>query len=372
MIYLDHNATTPLDERVLAAMLPFLKTYYGNPSSLYRHGRLVRSAIDTAREQVAALVGVSAPQIIFTSGGTEANNLALATLSPHAKFAVSTIEHPSVIELALHLKTQGHDLTMIAVDSNGRITQNAINQLIDCQPQLVSMMLANNETGVIQPLASYAEQLKANNIMVHTDAVQALGKIPVSFDALNVDLMSLSSHKIYGAKGCGALVMGKNITINPLLRGGGQEQNLRSGTENVAAIVAFGKAAELAKNELTERSEQLLALRTLLEQQLTSIPHLTIFAQHADRLPNTVMFGIENVDGEMLVMQLDTKGIAVASGSACASGGSQPSHVLLAMGMTPEQAKTAVRISLGIANTAAEILEFVKQLKSLVANCRLG
>lgn len=366
MIYLDHNATTPLDERVLVAMLPFLQSYYGNPSSLYRHGRLARSAIDTAREQVAALVGVSAAQIIFTSGGTEANNLALATVSLSAKFAVSVIEHPSVLEVARHLKNQGHELSRMTVNSNGVITQNAINQLIKFQPQLVSMMLANNETGAIQPIADYAQQLKECNILVHTDAVQALGKIPVSFDALNVDLMTLSSHKIYGPKGCGALVVGNGMTINPLLYGGGQEQNLRSGTENVAAIVGFGKAAELAKNELLERSEYLQILRVSLEQQLASIPALTIFAQNTPRLPNTVLFGIAGVDGEMLVMRLDQKGIAVSSGSACASGGSAPSYVLLAMGIEPEQAKTAVRVSLGKHNTEAEISKFVEQLKSLV------
>jgi cysteine desulfurase len=366
MIYLDHNATTPLDERVLVAMLPFLQSYYGNPSSLYRHGRLVRSAIDTAREQVAALVGVSAGQIIFTSGGTEANNLALATLNRTEKLAISAIEHPSVIEPAIHWQQQGHELGKLAVDSNGCITQDAVNTIIKYQPQLVSMMLANNETGVIQPIADYATQLKAHNILVHTDAVQALGKIPVQFNALHVDLMTLSSHKIYGAKGCGALVVGRDVTVKPLIHGGGQEQNLRSGTENVAAIVAFGKAAELAHSELTERSERLLSLRTLLEQQLLSIPKLTIFSQHAPRLPNTVLFGIEDVDGEMLVMRLDKKGIAVASGSACASGGSQPSHVLLAMGISPEQAKTAVRVSLGIANTEAEINRFVTELKGLI------
>jgi len=366
MIYLDHNATTPLDERVLAAMLPFLSTYYGNPSSLYRHGRLVRSAIDTAREQLAALVGVSAAQIIFTSGGTEANNLALATLSANTGLAVSAIEHPSILEPAQYLTTQGHDLTLLAVDNNGTITQDAINQVMERQPQLVSMMLANNETGVIQPVAAYAEQLKANNILIHTDAVQALGKIPVAFNQLNVDLMSVSSHKIYGAKGCGALIVGKDITIKPLLRGGGQERNLRSGTENVAAIVAFGKAAELAHSELKQRNEHLLALRTLLEQQLATIPRLTIFAQHTPRLANTVLFGIDEVDGEMLVMRLDKKSIAVSSGSACASGGSLPSHVLLAMGVAEGQAKTAVRVSLGMSNTAAEIADFVTTLKSLI------
>ncbi len=366
MIYFDHNATTPLDERVLDAMLPFLKTYYGNPSSLYRHGRLVRSAMDAAREQIAALVGVSANQIIFTSGGTEANNLALATLTKPSKLAVSAIEHPSIIEPALHLKHQGYELAIIAVDGNSHITQQAIAQLIEQSPKLVSMMLANNETGVIQPIADYAAQLKANNIMIHTDAVQALGKIPVLFNDLNVDLMTLSSHKIYGPKGCGALVVGKGITINPLLRGGGQEQNLRSGTENVPAIIGFGKAAELAKNELTERSQHLLTLRMLLEHSLTALPHLTIFAKTANRLPNTVLFGIDGVDGEMLVMQLDQKNIAISSGSACASGGRKPSHVLLAMGIDAQQAKTVVRVRLGSHNTAAEISKFVEQLKTMI------
>jgi cysteine desulfurase len=366
MIYLDHNATTQPDARVVEAMLPFLHSYYGNPSSLYRHGRLARSAIDAAREQVAALVGVSAAQIIFTSGGTEANNLALATFEPSGKLAISATEHPSILEPALHLQRLGHELHTIAVNDEGVITQDAINQVIAYQPQLVSIMLANNETGVIQNIACYAEQLKARNILVHSDAVQALGKIPVQFDALNVDLMTLSSHKIYGVKGCGALVVGRNVTINPLIHGGRQEQNKRSGTENVAAIVAFGKAAELASCELTQRSKQLFSLRILLEQLLSSIPNLSIFAEYAPRLPNTVFFGIEGVDGEMLVMQLDQKGIAVASGSACASGGNQPSHVLLAMGVSPEQAKTAVRVSLGVANTAAEILDFVTKLTRLV------
>ena len=367
MIYLDHNATTPLDERVLEAMLPFLQSYYGNPSSLYRHGRLTRSAINAAREQVAALVGVSAGQIIFTSGGTEANNLALATPGLARKLAVSAIEHPSVLEPALQLQRQGHELQIMPVNNDGYITQDAINQVIEYQPQLVSMMLANNETGVIQPVADYADQLKANNIRIHTDAVQALGKIPVQFDALNVDLMTLSAHKIYGAKGCGALVTARGVTVNPLIHGGGQEQNLRSGTENVAAIVAFGKAAELAQQELVQRGKHLFSLRILLEQLLVSIPDITFFGEYAFRLPNTLLFGIEGIDGEMLVMQLDQKSMAVASGSACASGGNAPSHVLLAMGISPEQAKTAVRVSLGVANTASEIVNFFKQLTALVS-----
>ncbi len=366
MIYLDHNATAPLDDRVLEAMLPFLKTFYGNPSSLYRLGRAAKSAIDAAREQLAALIGTQPGQIIFTSGGTEANNLALAMLPLQAGLAVSAIEHPSIIEPARHLQSQGHQLTLLDVDANGQITQDAIDEVIRLKPGLVSMMLANNETGAVQNVAHYAGQLTAQDIKVHTDAVQALGKIPVDFNRLGVDLMSLSSHKIYGPKGCGALVFNKSVTINPILWGGGQEQGLRAGTENVAAIVGFGKAAELAKAEFAERHAHLLKLRTLLEHGLSAISGLTIFAEQAERLPNTVQMGVCGIDGEMLLMQLDQKGIAVSSGSACASGFREPSPVLVAMGVDPDQAKTAIRISLGIANTEAEIFEFIKQLKSLI------
>lgn len=365
MIYFDHNATTPIDERVLEAMLPFLKTFYGNPSSLYRLGRIAGSAIDAAREQLAALVGAQPNQIVFTSGGTEANNLALATLGPGAALAVSAIEHPSVMEPAQRLKNLGHELTLLNVDADGLITRDAIDQAIRLNPGLVSIMLANNETGAVQNIADYADQLAAHGIKVHTDAVQGLGKIPVNFNRLGVQLMSLSSHKIYGPKGCGALVFDKSVAINPILLGGEQEQRLRAGTENVAAIVGFGKAAELAKAELDQRNAHLLKLRKLLEQNLKTIPGVTIFGEHAERLPNTVQLGIDGIDGEMLLMQLDRKDIAVSSGSACASGLKEPSPVLVAMGVAPNTAKSAIRVSLGKANTEAEILEFINQLKSL-------
>lgn len=366
MIYLDHNATTPIDDRVLEAMLPFLRTFYGNPSSLYRLGRAAKSAVDAAREQLAALIGAQPGQIIFTSGGTEANNLALATLAPQAGLAVSTIEHPSVIEPAWNLQSQDHRFTLLNVDAKGRITQEAIDEVIVLKPDLVSIMLANNETGAVQNIARYADQLKAQGIKVHTDAVQALGKIPVDFNCLGVHLMSLSSHKIYGPKGCGALVFDKSVTINPVLLGGGQEQGHRAGTENVAAIVGFGKAAELAKAEFAERHAHLLKLRKLLEHGLSAISGLTVFAEQAERLPNTVQMGIHGIDGEMLLMQLDQKGIAVSSGSACASGIREPSPVLVAMGVEAAEAKSAIRISLGKANTEAEVFEFIKQLKSLI------
>lgn len=366
MIYLDHNATTPIDERVLDAMLPFLTTFYGNPSSLYRLGRAARSALETAREQVASLVGAQPAQVIFTSGGTEANNLALAAGRLNAGLAISAIEHPSIAEPAQRMNSLGRELAIMAVDADGLITREAIDAIIRRKPGLASFMLANNETGVIQDVAAYARQLREHPILVHTDAVQALGKIPVDFNRLGVHLMSLSSHKIYGPKGCGALVFEKGVEINPLLLGGGQEQDLRAGTENVAAIIGFGKAAELARVELAERGQRLLALRGQLENGLTAIPGLTIFARQAQRLPNTVQFGIDGLDGEMLLMKLDQKNVAVSSGSACASGAREPSAVLTAMGVEPELARSAIRVSLGQANTAADIGKFIELLKSLL------
>ncbi|MGR8981650.1 MAG: cysteine desulfurase family protein [Gammaproteobacteria bacterium] len=366
MIYLDHNATTPIDERVLDAMQPYLKTFYGNASSLYRQGRFVKSAIDSARDQVAALVGVNPDQVIFTSGGTEANNLALAAVGPRAELAISAIEHPSVFEPAEHLKNQGHKLTVIGVDCNGLIDRGHFNNVIENRPGLISIMLANNEIGVIQDIARCAGMARDRNILFHTDAVQAIGKIPVDFKQLGVQLMSLSAHKIYGPKGCGALIYDRRIKINPLLRGGGQEYGLRAGTENTAAIVGFGKAAELAGKELAERSNKMLVLRKQLEAGLKSISGTVIFAEHTERLVNTVQMGFPNRDGEMLVMKLDQKGIAVSSGSACSSGGKEPSPVLTAMGVEADLAKSALRISLGIHNTENEISTFITQLKALV------
>ena len=366
MAYFDHNATTPVDDKVLDAMLPFMARFYGNPSSLYKQGRLVRSAIDSAREQVAALIGVQPTQVIFTSGGTEANNLALTALNPAASLAISAIEHPSISEPAEALAKQGHKLSLIGVDQNGLVTQDAIDAAIQSKPALVSLMLANNETGVIQDIAGFTQQLRDKGIIIHTDAVQALGKIPVNFKRLGVNMMSLSSHKIYGPKGCGALIIDKTVTLKPLQLGGGQEHGLRAGTENVPAIIGFGKAAELTRLELAQRTEHLLKLRKLLEERLMAIPGIAIFAKEVERLPNTTQFGIEGMDGEMLLMKLDQKGIAVSSGSACASGGGKPSPVLAAMGKTAELAKSAIRVSFGKANTETEVIEFINLLKTLV------
>ncbi len=367
MIYFDHNATTPIDERVLEAMQPFLTTFYGNPSSLCRLGRVVRSAIDVAREQLASLVKAQPDQIIFTSGGTEANNLALHCVKPHGKLAISAIEHPSIIEPAKNLKKQGCSLNLINVDGDGIVSQQEIEQVIEKKMDFVSIMLANNETGVVQNIAEYAQQLGAHNVITHTDAVQALGKMPVSFQQLAVDLMSISSHKIYGPKGCGALIFRKKVPIRPILLGGGQERGYRAGTENVSAIVGFGKAAELAESELAQRSEHLRMLRKLLEQRLSTIRGLKIYAQCVERIPNTVQFSIDGIDGEMLLMKLDQKNVAVSSGSACASGGLEPSPVLVAMGIEPAVAKSSIRVSFGKANTQEEVLDFIGILEGLVS-----
>jgi cysteine desulfurase len=366
MIYLDHNATTPVDERVIEAMMPYFNQFYGNPSSLYRAGRVVRSAVDVAREQVAALVDAQPAQIIFTSGGTEANNLALKAVGANSRIAVSATEHPSVLESVKKNRDETGWVT-IPVDSQGLITQVDVDKNVN----LVSIMLANNETGVIQNLEKIGQLLNDKHILLHTDAIQAVGKVPVSFTQLGVDLMSLSSHKIYGPKGCGALVIKKGLIIeNPLLVGGGQENTLRAGTENTAAIVGFGKAAEIARQELSDRSSYYLKLRKLLEQELKTIPSLVIFAEQVERLPNTVQFGIKNIDGEMLLMQLDQKNIAVSSGSACSSGGGKASSVLVAMGVEFSVAKSAIRVSLGKMNTEVEIMKFIKILKSIVTTSR--
>ncbi|MEI7841222.1 MAG: cysteine desulfurase family protein [Methylococcaceae bacterium] len=353
MIYFDNNATTPIDERVFDAMLPFMKTMYGNPSSVHRLGRIAKSAVETAREQVAALVDAEPSQVIFTSCGTEANNLAIN--SAFGQLAISAVEHSSIVEPAKRF-----DFDIIPVNRDGIIEPKTIAELIEKRPDFVSIMLANNETGVIQPIAEIAAQLNERGIIIHTDAVQAVGKIPVSFKQLGVQMMSFSSHKIYGAKGGGALIVDKSVLVSPVLLGGGQEQNYRSGTENVAAIVGFGKAAELAKAELDARQTRMLSLRTMLENKLAQFSKVTIFAQNALRLPNTVLFGVDGIDGELILLKLDQKGICLSSGSACASGASEPSPVLIAMGISPEKAQTAIRVSLSHQNTPAEVLEFIE------------
>lgn len=364
-VYLDYNATTPLAEPVLAAMLPFLREQYGNASSRHEYGTVARRAIDAAREQVAALVGVQASQIVFTSGGTEANNLFMKGAAGYLKpsqVAVSAIEHPCVARPAADLARGGWTLRKLAVTRDGEVDLADVDEALAAPTGLVSVMLANNETGVIQNVARVADMARAARAWMHTDAVQALGKIRVDFEALNVHAMTLSSHKIYGPKGAGALVLDKRIELKPLLSGGGHERGLRSGTENVAAIVGFGIAAEIAAARLAETSTRLKLLQDELERGLKGVG-ATIFGQRAQaRLPNTSYFAIPGIEGETLVIELDKAGYAVAAGAACSSANPEPSATLIAMGIAPELARGAVRVSLGAPTTAAEIDGFIRAL----------
>lgn len=372
MIYLDHNATTPLDARVLDAMLPFLRGPYANPSSSHRQGRAARDAVEAARAQVAALVGADPGEVIFTSGGTEASNLAVkgvALAAVRGRLLHSAVEHPCVLEAMQALARQGRTVEVIAVDGEGRVDEGAFaRQLAAGDVRLVSCMVANNETGVIQDIGRLARQAHdAGATVVHADAVQAAGKIELGFRASGVDLMSLSSHKIYGPKGAGALVADAAVELEPLLHGGGQEQNRRGGTENVAAIAGFGVAAELALAELESRRRHAQQLRDRMQARIAALPGVTVFGVRAQRLPNTLQFAVAGVHSATLLGLLDRKGFAVSSGSACATGTDEPSHVLLAMGVPAGLALCAIRVSLGKDNTEADVDAFAAALRAQLA-----
>lgn len=368
MVYLDHNATTPLDARVLEAMLPYLGRFYGNPSALHRLGRLSRGAIDRARDQVAALVAVRPEQVIFTSGGTEASNLALWGLSQRfssARLLLGQTEHPSVAEPMEHLaKARGWPLDYLPIHSGGDHSLPP-DDLLARGPVLAALMLANNETGVLEQTRPLGERLRARGGLLHVDGVQAAGKIPLDFAATGAHSLTLSAHKIRGPKGVGALILDPEVRISPITWGGGQERGLRPGTENVAGIVGFGIAAELALKELETRALHMRALRNRLEQGLSEMAGVTLHAAESPRLPNTIQFSFEGWDGEALVMALDREGFQLSSGSACASGGNEPSPVLMAMGVPPDLARGAIRVSLGVENEAPEIDSFLKTLAGL-------
>jgi cysteine desulfurase len=382
-VYFDHNATTPLDAWVLEGMLPFLREQYGNASSRHEYGRAARKAIDEARQRVAFAVGAHPTEVIFTSGGSEANNLFIKGAAAFRSVSASTaafsaVEHPCVREPARQLVRRGWRLREIAVDRDCRVSSVDFSAALGEKPALISIMFANNETGVVQDVATLAAQAVPTGAWFHTDAVQALGKCAINFRALNaagVHALSLSAHKIGGPKGAGALVLDKRIELQPLIAGGGHERGLRSGTENVAAIVGFGLAAELAMTRLEARAAKLLVLRTQLETGLLA-QGATLFATHADRLPNTVYFafpatdGKAAVDGETLVGRLDRAGFAVAAGAACSSANPQPSHVLLSMGVPDELARGAVRVSFGEGNTVGEVSRFLEILASVIQQLR--
>lgn len=368
-IYLDHNATTHLDPRVLEAMLPYLSGPAANASSLHRYGRIARDAVEAARVQVAALVGAEPREIVWTSGGTESNNLALKGLTEGvapSRVLYGATDHPAVMEAAESLRGQGWGVEPVAVTRQGLIDWPAYEaQLAQGPLRLVSVMRANNETGVIQNVARAAQATHAAGALMHVDAVQAAGKIAVDVDALGADLLSLSSHKIYGPKGVAALVVKSHVELRAVMHGGAQERGLRGGTENVAAIVGFGAAAELAAQELDARAAHARDLLERLEAGLKAIAGVLIFGAGAPRLPNTLQFALAGYDGEALLMQLDRKGIAVSSGSACASGSGEPSHVLIAMGYDRDTAKGAIRVSFGKDNTAAEVDRFLGAIGEL-------
>ncbi len=370
--YFDHNATTPLDEHVLEVMLPFLREQYGNASSRHDMGITARRAIDQAREQVAALVNVRPTQVVFTSGGTESNNLFIkgaAEILKPSQIAVSAIEHPCVARPAEALARKGWAVRKLAVTRDGQVDLNDVDVALQSKTGMVSVMLANNETGVIQPVAEIAARARAAKAWMHTDAVQALGKIAVDFEALNVHAMTLSAHKIYGPKGVGALIVDKRIELAPLIAGGGHEHGLRSGTENVPAIVGFGAAAELAASRLTELAPRMEKLRARVEQGLTPMGAV-LFGAALRRVPNTSYFAFDGIDGETLIIELDKLGFGVAAGAACSSANPEPSATLLAMGIAPEIARGAVRFSLGAANTAQDVDDFLQAVKQVVVRLK--
>lgn len=371
MVYLDHNATTPLDARVLEAMLPYLTQQYGNPSSTHQHGRAARRAMDSAREQVAALVNARPEQVVFTGGGTEANHLALLGAvhdATPARLALSAIEHVSVRGAAQLLERRGWQVDVLPVDELGRVMPD-IERYVHADTRLVSVMWANNETGVLQDIRAIAKRVRKHGALFHSDATQAAGKVPVDFAASGAQFVTLAAHKLNGPKGVGALVVERASLLKPLLQGGAQERGLRAGTENVAGIVGFGAAAELARCELSGRAAQWRALRDTLESGLRALG-IAPFAEHAERLPNTVQFSVPQFEGETLLEKLDQAGFTLSSGSACSSGEIAPSHVLTAMGVARGNLRNVLRVSLGAGNTEADVDAFCTVLAGLIQGSR--
>lgn len=358
-VYLDHNATTPLDPLVLDAMLPFLRDDYGNPSSLHWFGQRARGAVEEARGRVAELLGADPAEIVFTSGGSESDNAALrgATAKakpPRAGVVCTAIEHHAVLNTAKALGEEGRPVAIVRVGEGGAVDAEELAASVSETTALVSVMLANNETGVLQPVAEAARLARARGALVHCDAVQGAGKVVVDVRALGVDLLTLSAHKIYGPKGVGCLYVRRGTPLAALVRGGGQERNRRAGTENVAGVVGFGAAAALARESLPADAVRVEALRDRLEARLLAIPGARRNGE-GPRVPNTTNVSFEGVEAEGLLIALDLEGIAVSTGAACAAGGVEPSHVLRAMGLPPERVESSLRLSLGRGTTEADI-----------------
>jgi len=374
-IYLDHNATTPVRPEVIDAMGEVLREVHGNPSSGHAEGGLARARVEAARDEVASLLGVGASTIYFTAGASEANNAVLMGLLEErggsGKLVISSVEHPSVVEPAACLEKSGIVVTRLAVDAEGLLDPSDVFGAVDSDTVLVSLVWANNETGVIQPMEEIARGLKEREIRLHVDATQAVGKWPVDLERVSADYLSCSAHKFGGPKGTGCLVAREGAPIHPLIRGGPQERRIRGGTENVAGIVGFGHACGLAANELTERMEGYAALRDRLWEGLCNgVEGLVWNGSREHVLPNTLNLQFQEVPGEVLLQALDIEGVAASAGAACHSGSISPSHVLTAMGLSPEEARSTLRLSVGHGVDAEQIDSAVSLLTELVERVR--
>lgn len=374
MIYLDNAATTAVDPRVLKAMQPYFSKKFGNASSLHGFGTEARAALEDAREKVAALIRARPEEIIFSSGGTESDNLAikgLAFANPEKRHVItSAIEHHAVLETCGWLKKRGYDITILPVDRYGLVNPAQLEHAIRKDTLLISIMHANNEIGTIQPLEKIGAICRAKNVWFHTDAVQSFGKVPIDVDAMHIDLLSASGHKIYGPKGVGCLYVRKDVQLVPIMHGGGHERGLRSGTENVAGIVGFGAAAAMAKQEMRAEAKRLTALRDRLIRGALKIPDSQLNGHPKERLPGNANLTFRYVEGEALVLQLDMHGIAASTGSACSSKSLEPSHVLTALGLDPEDAHGSLRLTLGRYNTRADVDKVLRVLPGIVERLR--
>ncbi len=375
-VYLDHAATTPLHPEVSSLMCEFMAETFGNPSSLHSFGREARKWMEEARQKVAELIGAASEEIIFTSGGTEADNLAILGVAWSRRekgnhLITSAIEHHAVLDTCEFLARNGFEVTVLPVDGYGVVDPDAVRRAIRKNTILISIMHANNEIGTIEPIEEIGRIAREHGVVFHTDAVQTAGKIPVNVVDLGVDLLSLSAHKIYGPKGVGALYIRNGIRIKPVLHGGGQERKLRSGTENTIGIVGFGKAAEIAARDLEQEASRTRTLRDrLIQGVFEKIPEVRLNGHPEQRLPHNANFSFSYVEGESLILGLDLQGIAASSGSACSSRSLQPSHVLKALGLPPELVHGSVRMTLGRANTGADIDYVLEVLPGIVERLR--
>jgi len=375
-IYLDYNATTPLHPDVHEGMEPYFRDVFGNPSSIHWFGQGAHRAIENARRQVANLIGAEPNEIVFTSGGTESNNHAIRGVAGLKKgcshhIITSQIEHRAVLNTCGYLEKKGFQITYLPVDEYGFVDPRSVSTALDDNTILITIMLANNDVGSIQNLKEIAETVQGRGIVVHTDAAQAAGKILVDVKQLGVDMLSMSGHKLYGPKGIGALYIKRGIKVNSLIFGGNHEKNRRAGTENVPGIVGLGKACEIASNELIQNAARITLLRDKLEKGILSqVPHVRLNGHPERRLPNTSNLSFSFIEGESLLMNLDLAGIAVSAGSACTSGSTEPSHVLTAMGVIPEQGRGSIRFSLGRGTSESEIAQTIKAVVEIVGRLR--